>query len=366
MQIGVPKEIKTEEYRVGMTPFGVAACVGDGHRVLVEAGAGSGSGYSDEEYISAGAEIVTVEKAWAQQLVVKVKEPIESEFGYLREGLLLFTYLHLAAAPELALALLKNKVTALAYETLQAADGSLPLLTPMSAIAGRMATQAGATHLQKEHGGKGVLLGGIAGVRRSNVVILGGGIVGSNAARIAIGFGANVTILDVHHKTLSYLDDIYAGKIQTLFSTQYNIEESVLQADLLIGAVLIPGAKAPHLVDRELVRKMRSRSVIVDVSVDQGGCIETTRPTTHDKPTFIEHDVVHYGVANMPGAVPHTSTRGLTDNTLPYLREIAALGLKKAAEQTPGWLTAINTHHGAVCHPAVATTLNMQCQTPSL
>ncbi|MBV9947637.1 MAG: alanine dehydrogenase, partial [Myxococcales bacterium] len=324
MIVGVPREIKTREYRVGMTPAGVRSLVGRGHRVLVERGAGEGSGIGDAEYVASGAAIVpTAAEAWGAEMVVKVKEPLEREYAFFRDGLVLYTYLHLAPEPELTRALACAGVSSVAYETIQTEDGALPLLRPMSEVAGRMAVQVGATCLEKERGGKGVLLGGVPGTRRGRVVILGGGVVGRNAATVAVGMGAQVTVLDVRAETMAYLEDVFGGAIETLYSNPTNIEEMVARADLLVGAVLVTGAAAPKLVTEDTVARMQRGSVIVDVAVDQGGCIETCRPTDHDHPTYEVHGVVHYCVPNMPGAVPQTSTWALTNVTAPYALRIA-------------------------------------------
>ena len=356
MLIGVPKEIKTREYRVGMTPAGVRALVGHGHKVLVETGAGDGSAISDEKYVKAGATIVkSAAEAWSAEMVVKVKEPLAAEFGFFRKGLVLYTYLHLAAEPELTKELAKSGVTGVAYETIQLEDGSLPLLRPMSEVAGRMAVQVGASCLEKERGGKGVLLGGVPGTRRGRVVILGGGVVGRNAATIAVGMGAQVTVLDVRAETMSYLEDVFGGAIETLYSNVENIEGTIQRADLVVGAVLVPGAKAPKLVTEEMLKLMEKGSVVVDVAVDQGGCIETCRPTTHDHPTYEVHGVVHYCVANMPGAVSHTSTWALTNTTSGYAVQIADKGIVAAAKDDRAVLLGINTYGGAVTYGPVAT-----------
>lgn len=361
MLIGVPKEIKTREYRVGMTPAGVRALVAHGHRVLVEAGAGLGSGIADEAYVRAGATLVkTATETWAADMVVKVKEPQPSEYGYFRESLILYTYLHLAAEPQLTRELAKRKVTAVAYETIQLDDGSLPLLRPMSEVAGRMAVQVGASCLEKERGGKGVLLGGVPGTRRGRVVILGGGVVGRNAATIAVGMGAQVTVLDVRHETMSYLEDVFGGAIETLYSNAENIESAVQRADLVIGAVLVPGAKAPQLVTEELIAEMEKGSVVVDVAVDQGGCIATCRPTTHDNPTYVVHGVVHYCVANMPGAVSHTSTWALTNVTIGYAIAIANRGIVTAARTDRALALGLNTYGGHVTYGPVAAAHNLE------
>jgi alanine dehydrogenase len=353
--IGVPKEIKVREYRVGMTPAGVRALVAHGHKVLVETGAGEGSGISDEHYVRAGAQIVgSAADAWGADMVVKVKEPLKDEYGFFREGLVLYTYLHLAAEPDLTRELARKKVAGVAYETIQLDDGSLPLLRPMSEVAGRMAVQVGASCLEKERGGKGVLLGGVPGTRRGRVVILGGGVVGRNAATIAVGMGAQVTVLDVRAETMSYLEDVFGGAIETLYSNAENIETMLERADLVIGAVLVPGAKAPQLVTEDLIAKMERGSVVVDVAVDQGGCIATCRPTTHDHPTYVVHGVVHYCVANMPGAVSHTSTWALTNTTVGYAVAIANKGLEAAAKADRALKLGINTYGGNVTYGPVA------------
>jgi alanine dehydrogenase len=361
MRIGVPKEIKTQEYRVGMTPAGVAILTQRGHTVFVEQNAGQGSAIPDDQYVKAGAKILaTADEVWGSaDMVVKVKEPIAPEFPRMRKDLLLFTYLHLAAAHELGKELLNRGVNGVAYETLEPTPGDLPLLTPMSAVAGRMSVQAGATYLERERGGKGVLLGGVPGVKRGRVTIIGGGVVGANACKMAVGLGANVTVLDVNLKTLAYLDDIYAGRISTQYSDPLSIEKAVLESDLVIGAVLIAGARAPRLVTAKMVKEMEPGSVIVDVSIDQGGCIETARPTTHDNPTYLVDDVIHYGVANMPGAVPRTSTYALTNATIRYVAKLADLGLEKAVAETPYMVSGINTYRGTVPHAAVAGALGV-------
>jgi alanine dehydrogenase len=353
--IGVPKEIKTREYRVGMTPAGVRSLTSRGHTVLVEHDAGTGSGLRDAEYVAQGARIVpSAADAWAAELVVKVKEPLPAEYTYFRKGLILYTYLHLANEPELTRALARAGVAGVAYETIELEDRSLPLLKPMSEVAGRMAVQVGATCLEKERGGKGVLLGGVPGTRRGRVVILGGGVVGRNAATIAVGMGAQVTVLDVRADAMAYLEDVFGGAIETLYSNPTNIEEMVARADLLIGAVLVTGAAAPKLVNEALVAKMSPGSVIVDVAVDQGGCIETCRPTTHDNPTYEVHGVVHYCVPNMPGAVPQTSTWALTNVTIPYAIAIATRGLAGALRSDAALLRGVNTFGGQVTYEPVA------------
>ncbi len=354
MLIGVPKEIKDNENRVGITPGTVKALTRRGHQVLVQKSAGEGSAILDAEYQGAGAQIVaTAEEAWSSQLVIKVKEPVAAEYHYLRQDLLLFTYLHLASDRPLTEALLASGTTGIAYETVQAEDGRLPLLIPMSEVAGRMATQVGAVYLQKSHGGRGVLMGGVPGVAPANVVVLGAGIVGSNAARIAVGMGAQVTVLDVNHERLKYLDDIYRGQLQTRISNSHSIEESVYQADLVIGAVLIPGGRAPWLITRDMLQHMRSGAVIVDVAVDQGGCVETTRPTTHSHPTYEVDGIVHYCVANMPGAVPRTSTFALNNQTEGYVLRLAEQGLP-ALHTDPALRYGLNTYRGRITCAAVA------------
>ncbi len=354
MIIGLPKEIKDNESRVGLVPSGVHHLVQDGHEVVVQAAAGEGSGISDVEFKAAGGEIVPSAAAVFSraEMIVKVKEPVGPEYQMLREEQVLFTYLHLAPAPDLTKMLLSRKVTGIAYETIRLANGSLPLLTPMSEVAGRMSIQVGAFYLQKPNGGRGELLGGVPGVPPANVVIVGGGTVGTNAAKMAIGLGARVTIIDLDADRLRYLDDIFFGQIETLMSNTYNIEDSVSKADLLIGAVLIFGAEAPKIVTRAMVSKMKKGAVIVDVAVDQGGCIETTHPTTHSNPTFEVDGVVHYCVANMPGAVPRTSTFALTNVTLPYARRLAGFGLKGAVQRDAALKLGVNVYKGhTICEP---------------
>ena len=364
MRIGLPKEIKDNESRVGMTPGAVKALTKRGHKVLVEKSAGVESSISDEEYQAAGADIVHyAEDAWSADMVVKVKEPIAAEYNYLRQDLILFTYLHLASDKPLTEALLASGTTGIAYETVQTANGQLPLLTPMSEVAGRMATQVGATYLQKSHGGRGVLMGGVPGVAPANVVILGAGIVGTNAARVAVGLGAHVTVLDISHDRLKYLDDIYRGHLQTRISDEYNIEDVICEADLVIGAVLIPGGRAPWLITRNMLPTMRKGSVIVDVAVDQGGCVETTRATTHSNPTYEIDGVVHYCVANMPGAVPRTSTFALNNQTAVYTLHLANEGLDAVRKDTALQL-GLNTYQGAITHPAVAEAFVLNYNNP--
>ncbi|WP_345243466.1 alanine dehydrogenase [Pontibacillus salipaludis] len=356
MKIGVPKEIKNNENRVAMTPAGVMSLMSAGHEVVVEVGAGIGSGFLDKEYEDAGATLVkTASEAWSQEMVMKVKEPLEEEFAHFHEGLILFTYLHLAPEPELTKALIDYKVVAIAYETVQAADGTLPLLTPMSEVAGRMASQIGAQFLEKSKGGMGILLGGIPGVKRGKVTIIGGGVVGTNAAKIAMGLGADVTIIDLSPGRLRELDDIFGSSINTIMSNPLNIARELRTSDLVIGAVLIPGAKAPKLVTEDMVKDMMDGSVIVDVAIDQGGIFETTdRITTHDHPTYEKYGVLHYAVANMPGAVPRTSTIGLTNVTVPYALQLANKGYKKASLDNEALLKGINTLGGFVTYKAVA------------
>ena len=360
MIVGVPKEIKVREYRVGMVPGAVKALVDAGHQVLVESGAGIGSGLPDSDYARAGAQLITsADEVWKRaEMIVKVKEPIAPEYARMQEGQIVYTYFHLAGVdPELTRVLLKKKVAAVAYETIQLDDGSLPLLRPMSEVAGRMSIQVGAMCLEKEHGGKGILLAGVPGVRRARVAILGGGVVGTNAAKIAVGMGADVTILDINQSQLAYLDDVFLGRVEVLSSDSETIARAVREADLLIGGVLIPGGKAPKLVREDLIREMVPGSGVVDVAVDQGGCIETCRPTTHDNPTYVVHGVVHYCVANMPGAVPQTSTFALTNVTRPYARRIADLGLVEAVRESRALARGVNTFGGSVTYEAVARDL---------
>jgi alanine dehydrogenase len=360
--IGVPKEIKDNENRVAISPAGIDALVEAGHEVLIETGAGEGSGFSDEAFIEHGAKIAqTAEDVWSSaDMVMKVKEPQPSEYRYFREDLILFTYLHLAAEPELTRALVESKVTAIAYETIQLDNGSLPLLTPMSEVAGRMSVQIGAQLLEKPKGGKGVLLGGVPGVLPGKVVIIGGGTVGTNAAKMALGLGADVTILDVNPDRLRELDDIFRGQVRTLMSNSYNIGQAVQKADLLIGAVLVPGRRAPRLVTEEMVKTMSPGSVIVDVAIDQGGSIETIdRVTTHSNPTIVKHGVVHYAVANIPGAVPRTSTLALTHVTVPYAVQIANKGVEKAVKDNRALGLGVNVMKGHVTHQAVAESLSL-------
>ncbi|MDQ0862131.1 alanine dehydrogenase [Bacillus sp. V2I10] len=359
MIIGIPKEIKNNENRVALTPAGVVSFVNAGHKVLVEKNAGAGSGFANEDYLNTGAEIIEdVTEVWAKSdMIMKVKEPLPSEYGYFREGLILFTYLHLAAELALAQALREKRVLAIAYETVSV-NHSLPLLTPMSEVAGRMAAQIGAQFLQKSNGGKGILLAGVPGVNRGKVTIIGGGIVGMNAAKMAVGLGADVTIIDLSADRLRQLDDIFGNQIKTLISNPFNIAEAVAEADLLVGAVLIPGAKAPKLVTEEMVKTMKPGSVVVDVAIDQGGIVETIdHITTHDNPTYEKHGVVHYAVANMPGAVPRTSTIALTNVTLPYALQMANKGVYKAIAENEALKLGVNTANGEITFEAVAKDL---------
>jgi len=356
MIIGVPKEVKNLEFRVGIVPAGVQALVEAGHKVFVETNAGTGSSMPDSEYKKAGAQILQkASDVWKKaDMVVKVKEPYGDEPSYFRPNLTLFTYLHLAPIPDLTNELLTKKVTGIAYETVTDKNRTLPLLTPMSEVAGRMSVQVGASYLEKEKGGRGILLGGVPGVPPANVVIIGGGIVGTNAAKMALGLGANVTIIDVNLNRLRELDDIFGGHVRTQASNSYAIAQATEKADLLIGGVLIPGASAPKLVTKKMVSRMKKGSVIVDVAIDQGGCIETARPTTHSDPSYVVSGVVHYAVTNMPGAVPHTSTLALTNATFPYVMRLANLGAKKALQSDPGLMEGVNTFKGHITYAAVA------------
>ena len=363
--IGVPREVKTAEGRVAMTPDGVRECERYGIAVCVETGAGDGASISDSDFVAAGATIVpTAADAWAQPMVVKVKEPKEEEFGFLRRDLTLFTYLHLAAYPNVANALIAAGTTSFAYETVQIPDGSLPLLAPMSEVAGRLAPQMGAHFLESHNGGRGVLMGGAPGVRPAKVVVLGAGNVGWNAAWIAAGMEAEVILIDKNIDRLRYVDQIHRGRISTLASNRGSIERSILDADLVIGAVLVAGGRAPVVVSEDMVRSMKRGAVIVDVAVDQGGCIETTRETTHTDPVYVQHGVVHYAVGNMPGAVSHTSTYALTNVTLPYQLEVARNGARSAVEKNRALAHGLNTHHGHVTYEAVAKALSLPFVTP--
>jgi alanine dehydrogenase len=361
MIVGVPKEVKDSEYRVGMTPGGVRQLAEAGHQVWVEHGAGSGSGFSDTQYQAAGARVVpTSADAWSAGLVVKVKEPLPAEYEFLRPDLILFTYLHLAADERLTREMLARKLTGIAYETVELPNGHLPLLTPMSEVAGRMAIQVGAHYLEKMNGGRGKLLGGVPGVRPGDVVILGAGVAGTNAAHVALGMGAHVTIVDINLDRLRYLDEVMGGRLTTLSSNSLNIAQAVRHADLVVGSVLIKGAKAPKLVTRDMIRSMATGSVVVDVAVDQGGCFETTRPTTHSAPIFVVDGVIHYCVTNMPGAVPRTSTYALGNATLSYVLKLANLGFEAAVRADPALAKGVNTFKGNITYPAVAQAFGLE------
>ena len=362
MVVGVAREIKDHETRVGLVPSGVIALREAGHEVLVEAGAGEGSSITDEEYVRAGGRIVaTAAEVWTKSdVVIKVKEPQPAEYGFFRPGLVLFTYLHLAPLPELTDRLLGSKVSGVAYETIREADGSLPLLTPMSEVAGRMSVQVGAQYLEKPNGGRGILLGGVPGVAPANAVILGGGVVGTNAAKMALGMGAHVIIIDRDLNRLRELDDIFNGQVVTLASNALTIAENLKTADLVVGAVLIPGASAPRLVKREMIAGMKRGAVVVDVAIDQGGCLETAHATTHSDPVYVVDGVVHYCVSNMPAAVPHTSTFALTNATFPYLLELADHGLEVACDRHAALREGVNTYRGYVTHRGVAESQRRQ------
>jgi alanine dehydrogenase len=359
--IGVPKEIKTDEYRVAMIPVGADELTRAGHKVLVQSGAGQGSGIADEQYAANRAEIVASEaEIWARaDLIVKVKEPMPAEWTLMRSGQIVFTYFHFAADRGLTDAVMKSGITAIAYETIKDKNGTLPLLTPMSEVAGRMSIQEGAKFLERPFEGRGILLGGVPGVLPANVVVLGGGVVGANAAKTAAGLGANVILMDINLDRLRYIDDVMPPNVTTLYSDRHNILDAISQADLVIGAVLIPGAKAPRLVRRDDLKRMPKRAVIIDVAIDQGGCVETARPTTHSKPTYIEEDVIHYCVTNMPGAVGRTSTYALTNVTLPYVLQLARLGFAPALNQNPALAQGVNIHQGKLTNPAVAETFGL-------
>lgn len=361
MRIGVPKELLNNENRVAMTPAGVYTLKSAGHEVFIETGAGLGSSFTDEDYSEAGAQIVaTVKEAWDAEMVMKVKEPQQSEYDFMREEQIIFAYFHLAQEDALTQALLDCKATAIAYETVQLPNNSLPLLAPMSEVAGRMATQIGSQFLQKTNGGTGILLGGIPGVQRAKVTIIGGGMAGTNAARIAVGMGAHVTIIDLSMDRLTQLEELFGNDVQTLMSNPYNIGEAVRDADLVVGAVLIPGARAPKLVSEEMVKSMKPGSVLVDIAIDQGGIFETSdRITTHDEPTYEKHGVIHYAVANMPGAVPRTATLGLTNSTVPYALQIANKGVRQACLDNPALQKGLNVYDGHVTYQAVAEAQNL-------
>lgn len=362
MKIGLPKEIKDNEYRVGLTPAGVQALENAGHEVFVQKTAGEGSGFTDDQYVKAGADLLdTADEVWETgDMIVKVKEPVAPEYARMREDQLLFTYLHLAPELELTKVMLERKVTGVAYETITDKQGRLPLLTPMSEVAGRMSVQVGATYLEKMNGGRGILLGGVPGVPAANVVIIGGGIVGTEAAKMAVGLGAKVTIIDRNLDRLRQLDDIFLSKVQTLASSKYAIEEAISHADLVIGAVLVVGAAAPKLVTRDMLHLVPSGAVLVDVAVDQGGCFETTHATTHSNPTYFEDGVLHYCVANMPGAVPRTSTFALTNATLPYALDLANKGFERAIQGDPGLREGVNTYAGKLTYEAVAESQGLE------
>ncbi len=362
MIVGVPKEIKISENRVGMTEAGVHQLVKEGHTVYVEKDAGVGSGITNQQYEKVGAKILdTKAEVYAKaDMIVKVKEPLPDEYNLMKENQILYTYLHLAAEPKLTKVLCERKVKAVAYETIQKEDGSLPLLTPMSEVAGRMATQIGAFYLQKDHGGKGILLGGVTGVKPGKVTIIGGGVVGTNAAKMAVGLGADVTILDVNLARLEYLDDVFQGRVTTLFSNAQNLEQSAIESDLLIGGVLITGHKAPTLISKSTVSQMSKGSVVVDVAVDQGGCIETCRPTSHTNPTYEVDGVIHYCVPNMPGVAPRTSTYALTNTTLKYASMLAAMGVEDAIAKDKALFKGLNVYNGYVCYEPVARDLGME------
>ncbi|HEY2846702.1 MAG TPA: alanine dehydrogenase [Pyrinomonadaceae bacterium] len=362
MKIGLPKEIKDNEYRVGLTPAGVNALVNAGHEVYVQKSAGEGSGFTDGSYVKAGGRLLdTADEVWQTgDMIVKVKEPIAPEYPRMRENQLLFTYLHLAPEIELTKQMMERKVTGVAYETITDVHGKLPLLTPMSEVAGRMSVQVGATYLEKMNGGKGILLGGVPGVPAANVLIIGGGVVGTEAAKMAVGLGARVTILDRDLNRLRQLDDIFLSKVQTMASSRYAIEESIAHADLVIGAVLVVGAAAPKLVTRDMLKLVPQGAVLVDVAVDQGGCFETTHATTHSNPTYYEEGVLHYCVANMPGAVPRTSTFALTNATLPYAIALASKGFERAIAKDAGLKEGVNTYAGKCTYEAVAASQNIE------
>jgi alanine dehydrogenase len=364
MLVGVPREIKDGENRVAITPAGVMALCHRGHQALVQTGAGEGSGHADQEYLAAGADIAaTAEDVYRQaQLLLKVKEPLPEEYPWLRPGVVLFTYLHLASSEGLTRALLDSGVTAIGYETVQTDSGTLPLLIPMSEVAGKMAVQIGARYLESDFGGRGTLVGGVPGVPPAEVVIIGCGVVGINAAKVAMGLGAHVTILDIDHERLRYLDDIMHGNVITVYSNPLSVARAAGYADLLVGAVLVAGARAPKLVSEDMVRRMKRGAVIVDIAVDQGGCIETTRPTSHSDPVYVQHGVIHYAVPNIPAAVPRTATHALTNATLPYALDVADYGLDEALRRNPALRRGLNLRAGKVYHPAVAAAFNMEFQ----
>ena len=361
--IGVPKEIKVDEYRVAMIPVGVDELTRAGHKVLIQSGAGQGSGISDEQYAGYGAEIVVdAASIWGRaDLIVKVKEPLAPEWPLMRRGQIVFTYFHFAADRKLTDVVLRSGITAIAYETIRDKNGNLPLLTPMSEVAGRMSIQEGAKFLERPFEGRGILLGGVPGVLPANVVVLGGGVVGMNAAKTAAGLGANVILMDINLDRLRYVDDIMPPNVTTLYSDRHNILDSLTHADLLIGAILIPGARAPHLVRREDLKRMQHRAVIIDVAIDQGGCVETSHPTTHSQPTYLVDDILHYCVTNMPGAVGRTSTYALANVTLPYVLQLAKKGPERAVQENPALAQGVNIRRGDVVNPAVAETFGLAC-----
>ncbi len=361
MIIGIPKEIKEDEYRVSLTPAGAAELIADGHTVLVEENAGQGSGITEDQYEAVGARVTPRQEVFERgEMIIKVKEPLAEEYDLLREDQILYTYLHLAPAPQLTEALLRRKIVGIAYETVQLQDGSLPLLIPMSEVAGRMSVNQGAKYLERVNGGRGILLGGVPGVDPGHVVIIGGGVVGTNAAKMAVGTGARVTLLDTSLTRLRYLDDIFGGRVKTIMSNKLNIMEFIQMADVVVGAVLLPGAKAPKLITRDMLSRMKPGSVVVDVGIDQGGIFETSRPTTHSDPIFEVDGVIHYCVANMPGALARTSTYALTNATLPYARELADKGFKKALRENPALQHGMNLCEGHITHPAVAEALGRE------
>lgn len=365
MIVGVPKEVKTDEYRAALIPVGAEELSRAGHKVVVQSGLGHGIGIADDQYAESGAEIVAdAARVWKQaDLIIKVKEPLPAEWPHMRDGQTVFTYFHFAASEALTRAVMKSGITAIAYETIRDSRGQLPLLTPMSEVAGRMSIQEGAKYLERPFGGRGILLGGVPGVAPAMVVVLGGGVVGTNAAKVAAGMGANVFILDINLDRLRYLDEVMPPNVTTLYSDRATIRECISRADLVIGAVLIPGAKAPSLVRRDDLKRMLPRAVIVDVAVDQGGCVETTRPTTHSEPTFIVDDIVHYCVANMPGAVGRTSTYALTNVTLPYAIQLANKGVERATRENMALAQGVNICKGQCTNPAVAATFGLECVT---
>jgi alanine dehydrogenase len=361
MIIGVPKEIKDNEYRIAITPGGVRQLTEAGHEVWIEVDGGRGSGFSDAQYQASGARIVpTRAQAWSAEMVIKVKEPQPSEYEFLRPGLILFTYLHLAANERLTEEMLVRRCTGIAYETVELASGHLPLLTPMSEVAGRMAIQIGAHYMEKTQGGRGKILGGVPGVRPADVVILGAGVVGTNAAQVALGMGAHVIMIDINLDRLRYLHEVMGGRLTTLSSNPLNIAQAVQRADLLVGAVLIKGAKTPRLVTRQMISTMAPASVVIDVAVDQGGCIETSHPTTHSDPVFLVDGVIHYCVANIPGAVPRTSTYGLSNATLPYVVKLAQMGFAKAVQADPALAKGVNTYRGQITYGSVAEAFGLE------